>query len=365
MTAAFDPGALDIALALAGGRVEAVRVRSTRPTGHGRLFVGRDGAEAPMLARRLFALCARAQSAASAEAVAAATGVRRPEAARAADAIGVLAERAAEALRASFLGWPWGEGASLPRPAAQPLREAVAAASVLRAATQADLSDVAPLRAALARLAAAAEALGAAAPGLPPAESAFAAISAQCAAETGLAFEPPDALRPADDHAVVAALAGDPAGFAARPSMPGRRPETGAFARFWREVPQRGGAFAARLEARRLDIGDALAALRKAVDGDVDASAVLTGGLAGEARGFGAVECARGRLHHVAEMGRDGRIAAYAVVAPTEWNFHPDGPYVAALAGARLGDAARACLMAARLAALVDPCVAFRVRLED
>ena len=120
MTAALKAGAIHIALTLHGDRVAAVCVKSARPTGHGRLFAGRDATEAPVLARRLFALCARAQGVASAEAVAAATGARRPEAARAADAIGVLAERAAESLRACVLGWPWAEDASLPRSAAAP-----------------------------------------------------------------------------------------------------------------------------------------------------------------------------------------------------------------------------------------------------
>jgi len=364
MTAAPEPGAIHIALALAGERVDAVRVRSTRPAGLAQAFVGRAGSEAPGLARRLFALCGRAQGAAAAEAVAAAAGGERPEAARAADAIGVLAERAAESLRACLLGWPWGDDSSLPRSAVAPLREAIAAAGLLRAVTEANLHDVAPLRAAAKRLAAAAAALGAAAaPGRPaPPGTAFAAIAGQCAAP--LAFAPPDALRPGDDAAVVAALGRDP-DFAAAPSLPGRRPETGAFARLWRDVPHGDGACAARLEARRLDIRETLAALRHTIAGEADPESVLTGGPAGAGAGFGAVECARGRLHHVARVDGDGRIAAYAALAPTEWNFHPRGPYVAALEGARLGDPARALLAAARLAALVDPCVAFRVTLEE
>ena len=73
------------------------------------------------------------------------------------------------------------------------------------------------------------------------------------------------------------------------------------------------------------------------------------------------MECARGRLYHLAEMGHDGRIVSYAVLAPTEWNFHEDGPYVGALVGARPGRGEAALLAAERLAALIDPCVAFRV----
>ena len=95
-------------------------------------------------------------------------------------------------------------------------------------------------------------------------------------------------------------------------------------------------------------------------------AAVLTGGLAGEARGFGAVECARGRLHHVAEIGPgrpDRRLRR-------RWR-RPNGIFIpTALTSQRWPARASATprehgSMAARLAALVDPCVAFRVRLED
>ncbi len=362
---AFDPGAIIIEIELAGDRVRTARVVSTRPTGHRRLFDGRTAAEAPVLSRRLFALCAKAQAAASAEAVAAAAGVRRPDALRTVDTVGVLAERVAESLRASVLGWPWGEVGSPPRSAAAPLRDAMAAASLLIAATDADLANPAPLSAAAARLAAAAEALGAADEmGTPPAPgSAFAVLAAQCAGEPFLAAGPPDALTPADDGAVVTALRSDPDGFAARPALAGRRPETGAFARFWREsAPE--DAFAARLAARRRDIRDTLAALCRTIAGVADPDGTLTGGPAGERSGYGAVECARGRLYHSAELDLDGRIVTYAVLAPTEWNFHGDGPYVEALVGARLGEGEAARLAAARLAALIDPCVAFRVALE-
>ena len=364
MTAVFDPGAIVLAIALDGDRVRAVRVVNTRPTGHGALFAGRAAAEAPALARRLFALCARAQAAASAEAVAAATGVERSGRARAADTIGVLAERAADSLRAAVMGWPWGEGTALPRSAGAALREAMAASAALAAATQSGLVGAAPLHAAAARLSAAAEALGATG-GAPAPGSAFAVIAGQCAAEPFLAAAPPDALAPADDAAVAAALRADPGGFAARPGLPGRRPETGAFARFGHTGPPAEGAFAARLSARLLDMRETLAALGRAVAGDAVPGAAPTGGLLGDRCGYGAVECARGRLYHLAETDAAGRIVAYAVLAPTEWNFHGSGPFVAALAGARLGQGEGLLRAAARLAALVDPCAAFRVALED
>ncbi|WP_319381231.1 hypothetical protein, partial [Thiomicrorhabdus sp.] len=36
------------------------------------------------------------------------------------------------------------------------------------------------------------------------------------------------------------------------------------------------------------------------------------------------VETARGRLYHLAHV-ESGKVTDYAICAPTEWNFHPDG----------------------------------------
>ena len=60
-----------------------------------------------------------------------------------------------------------------------------------------------------------------------------------------------------------------------------------------------------------------------------------------EGQGFAAVDSARGRLYHSLHLDAAGRIADYRIVAPTEWNFHPDGPFARALRGARTGAGAR------------------------
>jgi hydrogenase nickel incorporation protein HypA/HybF len=51
--------------------------------------------------------------------------------------------------------------------------------------------------------------------------------------------------------------------------------------------------------------------------------------------GFAAVETPRGRLCHWTRLSRDGIIDEYAIVAPTEWNLHPAGPFVLGALGAR------------------------------
>jgi Ni,Fe-hydrogenase I large subunit len=63
-------------------------------------------------------------------------------------------------------------------------------------------------------------------------------------------------------------------------------------------------------------------------------------------------------------LTRDDKIKEYVIVAPTEWNFHPAGPFVGALLGAALSpwEAQR---LIAQLAALFDPCVPFRVAMKE
>lgn len=72
--------------------------------------------------------------------------------------------------------------------------------------------------------------------------------------------------------------------------------------------------------------------------------------------GMALVRTARGLLLHRVQLAAD-QVAAYRSVAPTEWNFHPQGPLVRALRGLRVGgDGQRACPVRLQLATL-DPCV--------
>jgi len=87
----------------------------------------------------------------------------------------------------------------------------------------------------------------------------------------------------------------------------------------------------------------------------------------GDHEGLAWCEMARGLLLHWVKLTPDGqRVEAYRVLAPTEWNFHAEGPL--ALALARLeADRPRDELLAASrcLAVAFDPCVDFEVRLPD
>jgi Ni,Fe-hydrogenase I large subunit len=81
-----------------------------------------------------------------------------------------------------------------------------------------------------------------------------------------------------------------------------------------------------------------------------------------ENAGMAGVETSRGLLLHVARL-KDGKIAEYRIVAPTEWNFHPAGPLAQALSGLGAGAGLES---AARLVSQsLDPCVAYGVELLE
>jgi coenzyme F420-reducing hydrogenase alpha subunit len=83
----------------------------------------------------------------------------------------------------------------------------------------------------------------------------------------------------------------------------------------------------------------------------------------GDCVGIGQVEAARGRLVHAVEMAGD-TVRCYRILAPTEWNFHPEGAAahgltkIAATGGPDLVTLARLFVTA------VDPCVGADVRVH-
>jgi len=76
-------------------------------------------------------------------------------------------------------------------------------------------------------------------------------------------------------------------------------------------------------------------------------------------QGQGVVETARGRLIHCARM-EASKVASYSILAPTEWNFHPDGVAVQALRS--LAPSTDIVAQANKVIEAIDPCVAFEVR---
>ncbi|HET9822573.1 MAG TPA: hypothetical protein VFQ16_12185 [Burkholderiaceae bacterium] len=149
---------------------------------------------------------------------------------------------------------------------------------------------------------------------------------------------------------VAAALRESPA-FAERPLWQGAPAETGP----WTRQGADEGVYTAwdRLGAR-------LAELAALAGGQPLALGALT---LDDGEGIAWTEMSRGLLVHWCRLEpgeRDpgtARVARYLVIAPTEWNFHPEG-----LFARWLQDAARPPAHVHLAAAALDPCVAFTVQ---
>ncbi len=172
-------------------------------------------------------------------------------------------------------------------------------------------------------------------------------------------------LPPVDADWFAARLISEP-DFSDAPTLDGMPTEVGALAAkrhplIADALSDWGPTLATRLLAAALDASVVakrlLAALDELSDDDpVAADLTQTG------RGAAVVETARGPLAYCIDVAA-GRVEAMRSVAPTEWNFHANGPFMAALIAApRVPDP----LFAARLlAASFDPCVPFSIHLSS
>lgn len=345
-----DGGRLQFDLAIADGVIVGAALVSTRPAA-ARLLVGKTPAQALALVPLLFSLCGKAQRAVAAAALAAAVGEaagrgkveRRP----------VRIEALQETVWRLLLDWPEALGcgrrdaafANLHRRLATATAadtdaiEQLLAAEIYGVEPQAWRAGTRPAAALATRLLAAAEALPAtairatASPLLPP----------LCAA------------------AAAGLLGGGGSDFHRAPVFDDQPAETGALARHAAEpsVAARlaaGDPLAARLEARLLDLcalREVLAAAPEAVAAHAPEAGV----------GVAVTDTARGQLIHRVRVAA-GRIADYVVVAPTEWNFHPQGGWRAELLGRRVVDRDAAIAQARSLILSLDPCVAYEITVD-
>jgi hypothetical protein len=151
--------------------------------------------------------------------------------------------------------------------------------------------------------------------------------------------------------------------FIREPAMPGGgSAETGTLARQTSHsvvVAVRrkyGSGLLTRLVARLVEVAEILDALR-----EVDHA-----GLAPPATpGIAQLEAARGRLCHRIRIEGD-RITRFRILAPTEWNFGPGGPALQALNNLqRTSSKEQRLLQAELLIAAIDPCVGFRLVVDQ
>jgi hypothetical protein len=161
----------------------------------------------------------------------------------------------------------------------------------------------------------------------------------------------------------AARLASEPR-FSDAPTLDGTPAEVGPLAAqrhplIAEAVAHWGSTLATRLLAAALDAPVVAGRLCRAFEQLTDDDPVKVD-LTRAGRGGGVVETARGPLAYFVDAA-DGRVRLLRSVAPTEWNFHPDGAFMAAL------DAAPSVpdpVFAARLlAASFDPCVPFSIEM--
>jgi len=371
---ALGPGGLSIAAEIADDRVCSVRVVSSRSTRLTRLFIGRPAEEIPILAERIYSLCGLSHAVAATRAIAAARGETFGAQNIRAQSIALLSERISESLRSNVtLALHENDAMRLDAGTMRPLAEVfsltrnlLALAKTNRLSAASDRDD---LRAVIENICNRLQRLGFPSNpdtlgARPAAGSWFRLLWRESVRDESFAANIPDALDAEDDTEVLARLRSDGEAFAAAPSLPDRTPETGAFARHWRKTDLTGSASMARLGARMIDLAECLDRLSRAAAGEEVNQAEDKSVTPASREGFAAVETSRGRLCHWTQLSRDGKIEAYAIVAPTEWNFHPAGPFVAAVLGARVprGEAGASIT---RLASLLDPCVLFRVEISE
>jgi Ni,Fe-hydrogenase I large subunit len=159
---------------------------------------------------------------------------------------------------------------------------------------------------------------------------------------------------------IADSIAGD-AAYGETPLWRGAPAETGSLARNVdhakvREVSAH--PVAARVVARLVELAAIPGRMRGVAAGDPPRW--VRGVQRSPGRGLSAVETARGTLIHAVELD-EGRVASWRIVAPTEWNFHPEGAFVKGLRGTPASSESGARAAAERLAFALDPCVASEV----
>ncbi|MDE2294179.1 MAG: nickel-dependent hydrogenase large subunit [Gammaproteobacteria bacterium] len=338
-------GAVEVTIRWRDDRIETVRVATHRPR-LAPLLAGRSAEEAATLIETLHAICRRAQGAAARAALHAARA--RPEAAdRPAAAVdpAVRAEAAAELVIAALADDAPAQLAATHRAAHEPpalarlLERELLGEPIdrwLAITHPTGLSDWAartdaPLARAYRRRLARWE----------PATAPIATVPAVTARDTLDRWPRIDA------------------GFAAAPHDRGEPAETGPVARLERRALI--AALAPRPLLQRWIARVTELALHARDDPEFRCGTVSVHGAAG--RGRAVVETARGTLiHDVALEG--GTVREYSIVAPTEWNFHPDGPLRHWLVGASARSRDLARDHARRAVAALDPCVECRFTVD-
>lgn len=361
-------GSIRVAVAWDGRRIRGVRIASTRPDVAPALLAGRRADDAPALLPRIFSICARAQAAASATALDAARGTRSRSARD--REMDVLAEVALEYLWRvqidvpRLLGLPQRTDAlvrlkrEVDRQGAT-MREWSRFVDALRTLIEQECAGM-RFEHADAGMLAEWEAASAA-----PAARLLRALRALPPGSAGTALLPPvsDALL----REIGAALQQDPA-FSRHPRHADAPAECGARSRLaahplLRTVATSTGHGYQRILARWIELAAIPQRMTRLLDGE-RVSPCVHGVALSPGSGIAGVETARGLLVHAVELA-DERVARYRIVAPTEWNFHPQGALPADLVDVPAGGPREVERLAGLAVQSLDPCVRYTLEVEQ
>jgi coenzyme F420-reducing hydrogenase alpha subunit len=383
-------GRLNIELRRTPNGLGAV-IRSSRPVSASQVFIGKTVRETAARLPTLFSICATAQASACVGACETALAWAADPGTASLRRLLVDAETVKEHLWRMLLDWPRFLGESPDAPGMAAVMRASAALGDALGARQALVPGAQPVRPNLTAAIRAVDELARASAdrvlGAAPAEwlatirnqgdllawcrrlSTAAARLTKAVVESGWARLGSSSVRPLPALSVSQLeelLGGDDAArVVAAPVWHGRpaeaspytrnlgRPLVAALSSEW------GNGLLPRLGAQLVE----LAALQEGLrDGLADLGSSRTEAQVAPAPGVGLaqVSAARGLLVHRIVVDR-GRVADYRILAPTEWNFHPDGVVTRGLARLSAADDDTLRRQASLFVTAVDPCVDYDV----
>ncbi len=389
-------GRLSIGLHRQKGKITHVDIRSSRPVQAARILEGKEVGETLKLLPRMFSVCAIAQSGAAVKACQQALGLQPDAAVEAARDMLMLMEMAREHLWRIALDWPRVLGES-----AEPAR--ASSLSGLLKDSEAALFGVGRgfclgaelsvnLEALMNQLSQLQSILDAQVFGQPPevwldnldvgswqdwagrGETPASRLVGlvhhlrwRRAGSVATAFLPQ--MSGADLHE---RLSGDSADtFVSQPDWNGEYFETTSFMRqsghplIAALIEEHGSGIETRLAAKLVELASIPACFQRLLPtlSDGEAGRQPSEKKTADGSGVGQVEAARGRLVHWLELENE-RVKSYRILAPTEWNFHPQGVVARALQALPGEDDEVLHRMAGLLIETIDPCVGYELTLH-
>jgi coenzyme F420-reducing hydrogenase alpha subunit len=389
-------GRLTIDLGRAPDGSGRAAIASSRPLGMTRTFVGKSAHETVRTLPILYSVCGQAQGAAAAEACERALGIEANADTQAVRRLLVLTETVREHLIRAVMDWPRFLGFEAQKPdvlrvmrVCEDLRRGLDPGRTALGIDGAASLDAARVAASVRDLESVIEELVLAEPLevwrsrrsagdldnwtqalVTPAQQIVRAVLDRGWERAGHAetrFLPPLA----DSDLIERLLGADAEAFVAAPVWSGAPHETSALSRraaspLVRDLMERhGSGLLTRLAARIVEIADVPDAMERILESRPaehtnGTQAAASRGLSG--RGVAQVEAARGRLVHGVEIERE-IVCRYAILAPTEWNFHAEGS--AALGLSDIAGRSRDVRDIADLfVTAVDPCVGYELRVS-